>query len=81
MADKCGQIYNMDERGIPLDHRSPRVWSRRVLKKLGIVLRISDYCCWMHKCNWTNTDPFVVFEAKILTFNGQKVRCLAQLTD
>ena len=34
LGTKPGQIYNMDETGIPLDHRSPRVLAKRGQKKV-----------------------------------------------
>ena len=34
LQDKPGQIYNMDESGMPLDHRSPRVLARKGQKKV-----------------------------------------------
>ena len=34
LLDKPGQIYNVDESGIPLDHRSPRVVTKRGHKKV-----------------------------------------------
>ena len=34
LGDKPGQIYNMDETGIPLDHCSPRVLAKRGQKKV-----------------------------------------------
>ena len=48
---KPGQIYNMNETGILLDHCSPCVLAKRGQKKLGVLqgtnLRL---LCWMHKC-------------------------------
>ena len=34
LQHKPGQIYNMDESGVPLDHRSPRVLARKGQKKI-----------------------------------------------
>lgn len=34
LMDKPGQIYNVGEPGIPLDHRSPRVEARRGQSKV-----------------------------------------------
>ena len=34
LQHKPGQIYNMDESGVPLDHRSPRVLARKGQKKV-----------------------------------------------
>ena len=33
---KPAQIYNMDETGIPLDHRSPRVLAKKGQKKVPL---------------------------------------------
>ena len=69
LGDKPGQIYNMDETGIPLDHRSPRVLAKRGQKKVR-------YCSTGNKSQITVVGcinaigqalpPFVVFEAKNL---------------
>ena len=37
LGTKPGQIYNMDETGIPLDHRSPCVLVKKGQKKLDIA--------------------------------------------
>ena len=37
LRHKPGQIYNMDESGVPLDHRSPCALARKGQKKSGIV--------------------------------------------
>ena len=34
LKDKPSQIYNMDETGVPLDHRTPRVLTRKGQKKV-----------------------------------------------
>ena len=69
LGGKPGQIYNMDETGIPLDHHSPRVLAKKGSKKVR-------YCSTGNKSQVTvvgciNTvgqalPPFVVFDAKNL---------------
>jgi len=69
LMDKPGQIFNMDESGIPLDHRSPYVLTRRGTKKVR-------YCSSGNKGQVTVVGcinamgqalpPFVVFDAKNL---------------
>ena len=66
---KPAQIYNMDETGIPLDHRSPRVLAKKGQKKVR-------YCSTGNKSQVTVVGcinavgqalpPFVVFDAKNL---------------
>ena len=34
LVEKLGQIYNVDESGMPLDHRSLRVIARKGLRKV-----------------------------------------------
>ena len=69
LGGKPGQIYNMDETGIPLDHRSPRVLAKKGSKKVR-------YCSTGNKSQVTVVGcinavgqalpPFVVFDAKNL---------------
>ena len=69
LGTKPGQIYNMDETGIPLDHRSPRVLAKKGQKKVR-------YCSTGNKSQVTVVGcinavgqalpPFVVFDAKNL---------------
>ena len=69
LEDKPGQIYNMDESGIPLDHCSPFVLARKGQKKVrcsstGNKSQITVVGC----INATGQalPPFIVFDAKIL---------------
>ena len=41
LGGKPGQIYNMDESSVPLDHHSPHILARRGQKKSGIIQRVS----------------------------------------
>jgi len=69
LMDKPGQIFNMNESGIPLDHRSLYVLTRRGPKKVR-------YCSSGNKGQVTVVGcinamgqalpPFVVFDAKNL---------------
>ena len=63
LEDKPGQIYNMDESRIPLDHRSPCVLARMGQKKsTGNKSQITIVGC----INATGQalPPFIVFDAK-----------------
>ena len=69
LKDKPSQIYNMDETGVPLDHRTPRVLTRKGQKKVR-------YCSTGNKSQITVVGcinatgqalpPFIVFDAKKL---------------
>jgi len=54
LLDRPGQIYNVDESGIPLDHRSPHILTKRGKKSslCYIWKQIAGYSCGLHKCNW-----------------------------
>ena len=63
LEDKPGQIYNMDESGIPLDHRSPCVLARKGQNKsTGNKSQITIVRC----INATGQalPLFIVFDAK-----------------
>ena len=65
LVDKPGQIYNMDESGIPLDHRSPCVLARKGQKKsTGNKSQITIVRCI--NANGQALPPFIVFDAKYL---------------
>jgi len=74
----------VDESGVPLDHRFPRALARRGQKKVR-------YCSSGNKSQVTVVGcinaigqailPFIVFDAKILTFNELRVRYPGQLMD
>jgi len=56
LIDKPGQIYNVDESGMPLDHRSPHVIARKGQRKVryctsGNKLQITIVVC-MYQCYW-----------------------------
>ena len=69
LLDKPGQIYNVDESGIPLDHRSPRVVTKRGHKKVryatsGNKSQITIVGCI--NAIGQALPPFVIFDAKNL---------------
>ena len=84
LQHKPGQIYNMDESGVPLDHRSPRVLARKGQKKVR-------YCSTGNKSQITVVGcitaigqalPHSLYSMqKILTFSGPRVRFQVQLMD
>ena len=67
--DKPGQIYNVDESGMPLDHRSPHVIARRGQRKVrcctsGNKSQITIVVC-INAIGQT-MPPFIIFNAKSL---------------
>ena len=69
LQDKPGQIYNMDESGIPLDHHSPRVFARKGQKKVrysstGNKSQVTIVGCI--NAIGQALPPFIVFDAKHL---------------
>ena len=69
LMDKPGQIYNVDESGMPLDHRSPRVIARKGQGKVrycisGNKSQITIAAC-INAIRQTML-PFIIFNAKNL---------------
>ena len=69
LMDKPGQIYNVDETGIPLDHRAPRVLTKKGQKKVrystsGNKSQITVVGCI--NAIGQALPPFVIFDAKNL---------------
>ena len=69
LMDKPGQIYNVDESGMPLDHRPPRVLTTKGEKKVryrtsGNKSQITVIGC-VNAAGQT-IPPFVIFDAKSL---------------
>jgi len=69
LIDKPGQIYNIDESGIPLDHRSPHVIARKGQRKVryctsGNKSQIMLVAC-INAIGQT-MPPFIIFDAKNL---------------
>ena len=51
LMNNPGQIYNVDETGVPLDHRPPNVIARRGQKKSSLSSlweQEADCCCWVY---------------------------------
>ncbi|XP_065894182.1 uncharacterized protein [Dysidea avara] len=69
LMDKPGQIYNVDESGMPLDHRSLHVVARRGQRKVryctsGNKFQITIVAC-INAISQT-MPPFIIFDAKNL---------------
>ena len=80
LEDKPVQIYNMDESGIPLDHRSPCVLARKGQKKsTGNKSQITIVGC-INATGQALPHSLYLMQ-KIFTFSGLRVRCQAQLMD
>ena len=80
LIDKPAQIYNVDESGMPLDHRPPRKGQRKVrYRTSGNKSQITVVGC----INATGTalPPFVIFVQKTLIWSGLRERCLVLLLD
>ena len=72
LMDSPCQIYNVDETGIPLDHRPPRVVTRKGQKKVrsrtsGNKSQITVIGCV--NAAGSHIPPFVIFDAKNLNHN------------
>ena len=71
LLDKPGQIYNVDESGIPLDHRSPRVLTKRGHKKVryatsGNKSQITIIIVGCINAIGQALPSFIIFDAKNL---------------
>jgi len=74
LMDKPSEIYNMDESGVPLDHRSPYFLTKKgqvcFVRKQG-----TKNCGWVHQCMRTSyTSLNCLRRKKIWICNGQKMR-------
>ena len=76
LMDKPAQIYNADESGMPLDHRPPRVLTKKGQRKLRycIVSGNKSQITVVGCVNVTGTTlpPFVIFDAKNLNMEWTK---------
>ena len=69
LTDKPGQVYNVDETGMPLDHRPPKVLAVKGQKKVRYCTSGNKSQITVIGCvNATGTaiPPFVIFDAKSL---------------
>ena len=69
LTDKPGQLYNVDETGMPLDHRPPKVLAVKGQKKVRYCTSGNKSQITVIGCvNATGTaiPPFVIFDAKSL---------------
>ena len=70
-----GQIYNVDETGIPLDHRPPKIVTKRGSKKVmcrtsGNKSQITVIGCV--SATGQSLPPFVIFDTKRLNMDWTK---------
>ena len=62
LTDCPAQIYNMDETGVPLDHRPPSVVAKRGQKK--VRSRVAGkkeqiiYCYMFWECSWAVNSTY-----------------------
>ena len=80
LIDSPGQIYNMDETGMPLDPRPPNIVAKSGQRKVnyrqsGKKEQITVIGCG--NAAGQSIPPMVIFEGKYLTTNGQWVKFLA----
>ena len=75
LMDKPGQIYNVDESGMPLEHRSPRVLVKKGQRKVryctsGNKSQVTVVAC----INATGhcLPPFIIYDAKNLNMDWTK---------
>ena len=75
LMDKPGQIYNVDESGMPFDHRPPRVLAQKGQKKVryrtsGNKSQVTVIGCV--SAAGQAIPPFVIFDAKSLNIEWTK---------
>lgn len=80
--DKHSLIYNMDESGMPLDHRPPRIVAKKGQRKVryrtsGNKKQITVVGCT--SAVGQAIPPMVIFEAKNLNPEWVKVGCLEHI--
>ena len=71
LLDKPSQLYYVDETGMLLDHKPPKLVAHKGHKKVRIKTSVnnSDRQC---ECNWSNHTSFVIFDAKMLNVDWTK---------
>ena len=82
LIDYPGQIYNMDETGMPLDPRPPNIIATQEWPKEGQLSSVrkkgGDYCHWVH-VEMLQVSPSLLWlflRGNTLTTNGQWVKFL-----
>ncbi len=67
LMNSPGKLYNMDESGMPLDHRCPNVVARRGEKKVQYCIwyKGTDYHTQLCQCTRTNCSSHGNFRGKI----------------
>ena len=65
LTDCPAQIYNMDETGMPLDHRSPNVIAKCCQLEEGLLTcgwqEGADYCYMLWECCWAVNTTYGCF--------------------
>ena len=75
LMDKPGEIYNVDESGMPFDHRPPRVLAQKGQKKVRYRTSSNKSQVTVIGCVSTAGQaipPFVIFDAKSLNIEWTK---------
>ena len=75
LLDKPSQLYNVDETGIPLDHKPPKLVAHKGQKKVrsktsGNKSQITVIACV--NATGQTIPPFVIFDAKMLNVDWTK---------
>jgi len=75
LLDKPNQIYNVDETGMPLDHRPPKVVAQRGQKKVrcrtsGNRSQVTVIACV--SATGHSIPPYVIFDAKGMNYEWMK---------
>ena len=79
LIDSPGQIYNMDETGMPLDPRPPNIIAKSGQKKVNYRQSGKKEQITVIECGnaaGQSIPPMVIFEENTLTTNGQWVKFL-----
>ncbi len=70
LMESPGQLYNVDETGMPFDHRPPKVITKRGHKKVRYKSQITVIACV--SAVGQAIPPFVIFDAKGLNVEWTK---------
>ena len=77
LLNEPSRIYNVDETGMPLDHRPPKVVAYKGQKKvrtrtLGNKSQVTMIACVSATSHSQVIPPFVIFDAKMLNLDWAK---------
>ena len=77
LMNSLGQICNVDETGMPLNHRAPKVVTRKGQKKLGSELsQITVVGC--ASASGQVIPPYVIFDTVNIAWTEGEVRFLGK---